>query len=340
MTLVNAETGELVHVPAPSLAQFEPKTATAEQLGSFAVAVRDWIPTLDEEQLDNLDSVLVAVAKRLRLLKAEASQAEASRVVTLRQIGELLGDPRESQGTRTDLSSNEDKLTKAQKNRRHAARLFAEFSDFVDKEIAEQLAKDKPAVSISRLVKLCQRKRSARSLPMTDRRYSVLYVDPPWQYEGAESGTRQIENQYGTMPLDEIKALEPPAADDAVMFFWVTSPKLADGLAVLKAWGFEYRTCMVWVKDRIGMGYYARQQHELLLIAKRGSLPVPSPEHRPSSVFEGDRTEHSSKPHVVYDLIEAMYPEYERGDKVTDFCEMFARVSRPGWDRWGLDTSL
>lgn len=158
--------------------------------------------------------------------------------------------------------------------------------------------------------------------------FPVLYADPPWRYEFAEDRGRQIENHYPTMPLDEIKALKVPAADDAVLFLWVTSPKLPEGLDVLAAWGFQYVTCMVWVKDRIGMGYYARQQHELLLIGKRGALPVPDPEDRPSSVISAPRGEHSAKPGVVYELIERMYPLHDK-------CELFQRRPRPGWAGWG-----
>lgn len=157
--------------------------------------------------------------------------------------------------------------------------------------------------------------------------FPVLYADPPWRYEDAEP-TRAIENHYPTMSLDEIKALDVPAADDSVLFLWVTSPKLVEGLEVLTAWGFEYRTCMVWVKDKIGMGYYARQQHELLLVGKRGALPVPDPEDRPSSVIEAPRVQHSAKPDVVYGLIERMYPFLEK-------CELFQRRPRDGWAGWG-----
>jgi len=158
--------------------------------------------------------------------------------------------------------------------------------------------------------------------------FPVIYADPPWRYEHIETTSRQIENHYPTMSLDEIKKLDVPASDDSVLFLWVTSPKLVEGIDVMEAWGFEYRTCMVWVKDRIGMGYYARQQHELLLIGKRGSLPVPDPEDRPSSVVTATRGEHSAKPDEVYELIERMYPLRER-------CELFQRRPRDGWSGWG-----
>lgn len=158
--------------------------------------------------------------------------------------------------------------------------------------------------------------------------FAVLYADPPWRYEHSETELRQVENHYPTMSLDEIKALPIPAADDAVLFLWATSPKLTEALEVISAWGFRYRTCAVWVKDQIGMGYYVRQRHELLLIAKRGNLPVPDPEDRPSSVIHAARTEHSAKPVEGYELVERMYPLLDR-------CELFARHPRNGWAGWG-----
>lgn len=158
--------------------------------------------------------------------------------------------------------------------------------------------------------------------------FPVLLADPPWRYEHSETTVREVENHYPTMTHDEIKKLDVPAADDAVLFLWVTSPKLVEGLDVMAAWGFDYRTCMVWVKDRFGMGYYARQQHELLLIGKRGSLPVPDPEDRPSSVINVGRTVHSAKPLEVYELIERMYPSREK-------CELFQRAPRARWAGWG-----
>ena len=158
--------------------------------------------------------------------------------------------------------------------------------------------------------------------------YDVLYVDPPWRYDYSETEARKIENHYPTMSLDELKALEVPADDDAVMLMWATSPKLGDALTLLHAWGFEYRTSMVWVKDKIGMGYYARQRHEFLLIAKRGSPPTPEPSARPDSVIDAPRTEHSAKPEHVYEVIEAMWPRARR-------VELFARTRRDGWASWG-----
>lgn len=161
-------------------------------------------------------------------------------------------------------------------------------------------------------------------------RYPVIYLDPPWRYEHAESESRAIENQYPTMSLDEIKEMDisKVAFDDCVMFMWATSPKLHEAFQVLDAWGFSYRTCAVWDKQKIGMGYYFRQQHELLLIAVKGQPPTPAPADRPSSVFSYPRGQHSAKPHEVYEIIEAMYPTLPK-------LEMFCRTPRDGWGVWG-----
>lgn len=158
--------------------------------------------------------------------------------------------------------------------------------------------------------------------------FPVLYVDPPWRYDHSATAAREIENHYPTMSHDELLAMEPPASDDAVIFMWVTNPKLSEGLEVLRAWGFEYRTNMVWVKDKIGMGYYARSRHELLLIGRRGNMSPPDDDRRPDSVVTATRGKHSTKPAEVYDLIEAMYPHLPR-------VELFARSNRDGWAAWG-----
>ncbi len=164
----------------------------------------------------------------------------------------------------------------------------------------------------------------------TAARYPLIYADPPWRYEHAESESRAIENQYPTMTLDDICGLPlgEITTDDAILFMWATSPKLEEGMRVVREWGFTYRTCMVWDKEKIGMGYYARQQHELLLIATKGSIPVPPPAARPGSVVRIARGEHSAKPHEFYELIERMYPELPK-------LEMFCRSPRAGWSVWG-----
>lgn len=166
---------------------------------------------------------------------------------------------------------------------------------------------------------------------VTDTKYPVVYVDPPWRYEHIETESRAIENQYPTMALEDICAMPvgDVTTDDAILYLWATSPKLAEAMQVVEAWGFNYRTSMVWVKDQIGMGYYARQRHELLLICTKGQPPTPAPSDRPDSVVEAPRGgKHSAKPEVFYGVIERMYPTLPK-------IELFCRSPRSGWAAWG-----
>lgn len=164
--------------------------------------------------------------------------------------------------------------------------------------------------------------------PLPTGTYDVILADPPWRYDFAETDSRAIENQYPTLTPEEIIAYQPPAAPDAVLFLWATAPKLREALEVVAGWGFEYVTHMIWVKDKIGMGYYARSKHELLLIGRRGEPGVPAESVRPDSVFESPRTVHSRKPDRAYELIETMYPDRA-------YLEMFSRSEREGWQGWG-----
>jgi N6-adenosine-specific RNA methylase IME4 len=160
--------------------------------------------------------------------------------------------------------------------------------------------------------------------------YSVILADPPWEYNHTETESRAIENQYPTMSLDDICKLPVKSIcnPDAVLFMWVTSPKLEEGLRVLREWGFTYKTCAVWTKDKIGMGYWFRQQHELLLVGTIGNIPPPTPSNRVSSLFAGKRTNHSAKPASAYEAIESMFPGMSR-------IELFCRTPREGWGAWG-----
>ncbi len=188
---------------------------------------------------------------------------------------------------------------------------------------------------VSQVVALQKKKDEAANKPAPpppSGTYKVILADPPWTYEFSQSPNRDLDNQYPTMTLDEICDLKVPdlARDDCILFMWTTSPKLEESFSVLNAWGFTYKTCMVWVKDRIGMGYYARQKHEQLLIGTRGNPGVPEPANRPPSVIEAKRTRHSEKPGEFYEAIEAMYPLDGKSH-----IELFCRKQRKGWDAWG-----
>jgi N6-adenosine-specific RNA methylase IME4 len=138
---------------------------------------------------------------------------------------------------------------------------------------------------------------------------------------------------YETMTLESIMALNVPIAEDAILFLWATNPKLKEALQIMESWGFEYKTNLVWVKERFGTGYYVRGQHELLLIGRKGNITVPNEEDRPSSVLQVPAREHSHKPDEVYNLIEKMYPNNSK-------LELFARgQQRQGWTKWGAEVA-
>jgi N6-adenosine-specific RNA methylase IME4 len=164
--------------------------------------------------------------------------------------------------------------------------------------------------------------------PLPDGPFELIYADPPWQL-GNPDGQNAPENHYPTMPLQEIKELQPPAADNAVLFLWAVNCLLPEALEVISAWGFTYKSNLVWVKPSVGLGVWARNRHELLLFATRGQIDVPEPTQRPDSVIEAKRGRHSQKPEAVYELIESAYPKPTK-------LELFARGSpRPGWQAWG-----
>jgi len=158
--------------------------------------------------------------------------------------------------------------------------------------------------------------------------YNLIYADPPWKYNFSQTIERSIETNYNTMSLDQIKNMEIPTEQNAILLLWATAPKLKEAIEVMDFWGFEYKTCAVWDKEIIGMGYWFRGQHELLLVGTKGKVHPPKEKDRISSVLKYRRTKHSKKPEELYDLIENMYPDGK-------YLELFARNKRKNWTSWG-----
>jgi N6-adenosine-specific RNA methylase IME4 len=162
--------------------------------------------------------------------------------------------------------------------------------------------------------------------PIPTGEYQVIYADPPWQFDN--SGFDQsAEAHYPTMPTVEISALKIPAAKNSVCFMWATNAMLEDALEVMRSWGFDYKTNMVWSKDTgPTIGFYTVSRHELLLIGTQGDGMLP--EYRPISIIKGEVTTHSRKPIIVHDIIEKMY--------TGPYLEMFAREKYSDkWEVWG-----
>ena len=158
--------------------------------------------------------------------------------------------------------------------------------------------------------------------------FQLILADPPWQM-GSPDSPRAPEQHYPCLSLDQIKTLPVPAAENAILLVWAVNSLLPEALDVIAAWDFTYKTNLVWDKGSIGPGVWLRQQHELLLIATRGTLSPPLQEDRVSSVLTARRGRHSEKPAAVYELIERMYPDLSK-------LELFARgTPQPGWQNWG-----
>lgn len=156
--------------------------------------------------------------------------------------------------------------------------------------------------------------------------YGIIYADPPWSYQN-DNPRGGVRREYPTMTDADILGMEIPKADDCVLFLWATMPRLPLALQVIEAWGFEYKSGAVWDKERLGIGYWFRGQHELLLVGVRGKVSPPPPDLRIRSVIRVQSGQHSSKPDYVREWIAKCYPAPR--------LELFTRIKRPGWTPHG-----
>ncbi len=174
--------------------------------------------------------------------------------------------------------------------------------------------------------------------------FRTIVADPPWRFQN-RTGKIAPEHgrlaRYGTMSFDDIEAL--PVADvchdKAHLYLWVPNALLAEGMSVMAAWGFTYKTNLVWFKTRKdggpdgrGVGFYFRNVTELVLFGVRGrdnrTLP---PGRRQVNLFAERKREHSRKPDQLHEIVERCSPG--------PYLELFARHPRAGWDVWGNEVS-
>jgi N6-adenosine-specific RNA methylase IME4 len=170
--------------------------------------------------------------------------------------------------------------------------------------------------------------------------FGTVLADPPWQFQnrtGKVAPEHRRLNRYATMTLEDIKALPVQRVSDATahLYLWVPNALLPEGLAVLAAWGFAYKSNIVWHKvrkdggpDGRGVGFYFRNTTELILFGVRGkNARTLQPGRSQVNIIKSQKREHSRKPDEAYSVIEAC----SRGP----FLELFARGRRPGWRSWG-----
>ncbi len=175
---------------------------------------------------------------------------------------------------------------------------------------------------------------------MKGRRFGTILADPPWQFQnktGKVAPEHRRLARYSTLSLDDIRSLPvaKAAADMAHLYLWVPNALLPEGLAVMQAWGFTYKSNLVWHKvrndggsDGRGVGFYFRNVTELILFGVRGkNARTLAPGRRQVNLIATRKREHSRKPDEQYEVMEACSPG--------PFLEMFARGARPKWMVWG-----
>ena len=177
-------------------------------------------------------------------------------------------------------------------------------------------------------------------IKLPDKKYNIIYVDPPWEYPDQDKRLGGSHGQHGialgvgtyykTMTLDELSQMEIPSNKDCWIFMWATATKLPDAINLIDRWGFTYWTCAVWDKVHLGLGWFFRVQHEILIVGKKGHPKCPVVKNR--SIFVEKRTTHSKKPICVRIWIDKAFPSAMK-------LELFARQRYAGWDTWGDEVS-
>lgn len=177
------------------------------------------------------------------------------------------------------------------------------------------------------------------SSAVKNRMYGTILADPPWQFTnrtGKMAPEHKRLSRYSTLTLQEIKEIPVAlvAAEKSHLYLWVPNALLAEGLQVMEAWGFEYKSNIVWHKirkdggpDGRGVGFYFRNTTELILFGVRGSLRTLAPGRRQVNIIKTMKREHSRKPDELYGIVEACSPG--------PYLELFARGKRKGWFQWG-----
>jgi len=178
-----------------------------------------------------------------------------------------------------------------------------------------------------------------------DQKFKTILADPPWQFQnrtGKMAPEHKRLNRYATMCLEDIKALPvAEVADDVChLYLWVPNALLPEGLEVMKAWGFQYKSNIVWEKvrkdgepDGRGVGFYFRNVTELILFGIRGSnARTLAPARSQVNLLRTQKREHSRKPDEIYDIIE----QCSSGP----YLELFARGKREGWILWGNEANV
>lgn len=172
-----------------------------------------------------------------------------------------------------------------------------------------------------------------------DNKYKTVLADPPWRFlnrTGKVAPEHKRLSRYGTLSLEEIKEIPVylVSSNTSHLYLWVPNALLKEGLEVMEAWGFKYKSNIIWHKirkdggpDGRGVGFYFRNTTEIILFGVRGNMRTLQPGRTQVNIIKTRKQEHSRKPDEVYNLIEQCSPG--------PYLEMFARGKRSNWDVFG-----
>lgn len=179
-------------------------------------------------------------------------------------------------------------------------------------------------------------------IPFPKKKYSIIYADPPWTYKTKECLAKtsilngELNTHYDTMTLEDIKSLpiNEISEQNSLLFLWVVSPMLPEGMEVLESWGYKYATiAFVWHKQRINPGHYTLSECEICLVGKRGKIPEGRGARNIRQFISKAKEKHSSKPNEIRERITEMFPSHNK-------IELFARGQYDGWDVWGNECGV
>lgn len=317
--------------------------------------------TVDEvKDLRDKAEAVKAYARKAKLGHSIVIEASTIKVSAERKLGELLREtelaksspgnqhtgkldsPSDAPPTLEQLGISKSDSSRLQK----IANLPSEvFQDYLAESVANQqepttagllrIAKlqdlpahdqTEPPTATARATGLGETVNDLHTLINVGRRFSTIYADPPWPYSN-QATRAATSNHYPTMSIDAI-CDEPISAlvnEQAHLHLWTTNAFLLDAFDVLEAWGFEYKSCFIWVQPQMGIGNYWRVSHEFILLGIRGGLTFHDRGQR--SWLESPRLRHSQKPDAVREIIERVSPP--------DYLELYGRRAVKGWTVYG-----
>lgn len=320
------------------------------QLIHFDVAKRELALATSIDEVKKIRDQAEAIRQYIRQQKGSfemQNQAAEIKLRAERRAGEMLAKTELNKGGRPtenplhDVSSlpklADLGISEVQSHRWQLEAEIPEekFEQFIaeTKVKAEELT-SRATLGIALKLRHEQKKQTVGELATPKGLFSVIAIDPPWQYGGSYNPySHRVESPYPEMSIEELMMLDIPAANDCIVWLWVTNAFMHDAYHILEAWAFEPKTILTWFKDKTGVGYWLRGETEHCLLAVKGH---PIIDHSAQSThLKVKATSHSSKPDEFYELVESLCGKATE----TTHLEMFARKQRPNWAVWGNEVN-